>query len=192
MIEKLILKTKEEIKTMTDPYRVDIIQVFRKNNNTSLTVKDISNELNEPHGKIYYHIKKLEKIGALTLDHTENINGITAKYYRLNFKEMAIKHKEKDLNKELELNHTLNMISKFYDDSKNSFISNLKNVEEYEDQSFKTVKKECRLTSSNLYFTKESYEEFFKELDDLIKKYSKEQKCNEEFKKTLFLSIYSE
>lgn len=194
MKKKLILKTKEEVRIMTDPYRVDIIQVFRKNDNKPLTVKDIANALGEPHGKVYYHIKKFEKIGAIKLDHTENIKGITAKYYILDFSEIAIEYKCKsDMSEDVELNHTLNMISKFYDDSKNAFVNYVKKVKEYKSkEDLKEGEKTSHLTSNNLYFTKDSYEEFLKEIDILIEKYKIETKAANEFKKTIFLSVYSE
>lgn len=194
MIKRLQLKTKEDVKIMTDPYRVDIIQVFRKNNNTPLTVKEIADALDEPHGKVYYHVKKLEKIGAIKLEYTKNINGITAKYYILDFEEIDIKYKSKDgTSDEIELNHTLSMISKYYDDSKNAFIEYVKKTKEYESaDKLKPGEKTSTLTSTNMYFTKDSYEQFSRELRELIDKYGDEKKELDEFKKTMFISVYSE
>lgn len=192
MKEKLILKTNDEIRTMTDPYRIDIVQIFRKNNNIPLTVKDIADALGEPHGKVYYHIKKLEKIGALALDHTKSINGIIAKYYKLDFKELSIEN-DSDVRREIELNQSLNMVAKFYDDSKNAFIKYIKTMDsEKRNHERKQGEKESFLTCNTLYFTQQSYIKFSEELKELISKYEIETKDENEYKKTIFLSIYSE
>ncbi|MCL2868352.1 MAG: helix-turn-helix domain-containing protein [Candidatus Bathyarchaeota archaeon] len=54
---------------------------------TTLTEKEmypleIARHLNEHEQKIYYHIKKLEKAGAITIQRKENKKGATAKYYK--------------------------------------------------------------------------------------------------------------
>lgn len=46
-----------------------------------MTVKEIADELGEVPAKVYYHVKKLEAIQVLYVEHTRLVNGIVAKYY---------------------------------------------------------------------------------------------------------------
>lgn len=46
------------------------------------TVKQIADKLGEVPANIHYHVKKLEKSNIVSLDHTEEIRGIIAKYYK--------------------------------------------------------------------------------------------------------------
>lgn len=88
-----VLTTTEEIKIYSDPYRLRILHVFRRFGKPA-TVKEIADELGEIPAKVYYHVKKLEKIGLLTLVETKEINGIVAKYYAVFSGEINIGQKQ--------------------------------------------------------------------------------------------------
>lgn len=194
MIDKLVLKTQEEIRTMTDPYRIDIIQILKKNK--VLTVKEIAEILNQPHGKVYYHVQKLFKLGALYIEHTEKINGIVAKYYALNFKSMEIQSQSDELNASVKLSHASTMVNKFYEDSKKEFLDYIQHAPEFREKlGGKLEDHKGQLDSvlqlTELYFTEDTYEPFIKELNSLIDKYTMEQKVEGEFVKSLFLTIHN-
>ncbi len=55
----------------------------------AMTPKQMSNELGIFPSAVTSHIKKLETLGVLRLDHTKQINGITAKYCALEYVEIA-------------------------------------------------------------------------------------------------------
>ncbi len=76
-----VLKTTEEIKAISDPYRFKIIATFSSFVDGA-TASQIAEKLGEVPSKVYYHIKKLEKAGILEVVNTEIINGIVAKYYK--------------------------------------------------------------------------------------------------------------
>lgn len=185
----LVLKTRDEIRTMTDPYRVDIMQIFRKNKCQPMTVKQVADALGEPHGKVYYHIKKMLKIDALELVKTEKINGIIAKYYRLNFAEIAIE-KDEMMNDDTQARmHANVLVSKMFDDSKSTFLSQSdlftkENIIEGEDQS--------HLSATTLTFDSESSKAFQAELMALIEKYESVEKTEKTFDKTFFFALYTE
>ena len=77
-----VLKTPEEIKIFTDPYRMEIIKAYGASDKP-LTVTQVANNMGEVPAKVHYHLKKLLSIEILKLDHIEIIKGINAKYYRL-------------------------------------------------------------------------------------------------------------
>jgi DNA-binding transcriptional ArsR family regulator len=187
-MKELIVRTKEEIRTMTDPYRVDIIQVFRHHNNDPMTVKQIAVALDEPHGKVYYHVKKLLKVKALRLEREEKINGITAKYYVLDFEKLSFGKDHEDYDETLLRNHSNMMVSKFFDDSKKGFIDHLTNMDV---EDLLPGEENSYVSSSNLYLNEKNVLEFQDELMNLIEKYA-DPKCEHDFVKTIFYAIYSE
>jgi len=196
-MDKLILTTQEEIRLMTDPYRIDIIQILRKHKDVPLTVKDIAQILHEPHGKVYYHVQKLFKFGALRIERTEKINGIVAKYYMLNFNTMEIQSNREGIHNEVSLNHAMTMINKFYDDSKKEFLNYVKNAPKHRtnlelDRMEHPGKIDSTLQSTSLFFTEESYASFMKTLNELINDHTQETKVEGEFEKSIFLTIYNE
>jgi len=203
MIEKLILKSREEIKIMTDPYRMEIINIM-KNHSSPMTVKEIAEKMGEPHGKVYYHIKKFEKIQAVVIHHTKNIKGITAKYYAINFKELVIapSYGDSELSADFAMNQTLNMVSSYYDSSKKDFLSfykkllveaNRKDLSPEEEAALKKKDdpyKTATLQNSVLYFTAEEFKSFNEDLKTLIDKYDNDD-TTKPYKKELFISLYS-
>ena len=87
------LKTLEEIRAISDPYRYKILNCFYKIGEP-ITVKQLADELGEVPAKVHYHVKKMEKAGLLTLVHTKEINGIIAKYYEPTARHFRIEGKE--------------------------------------------------------------------------------------------------
>lgn len=193
--KKLVLETLEEIRTVTDPYRFDIIQIFRKNSNKPMNVKEVASKMGEAHGKVYYHIKKLEKVGALKIDHTESKNGIIAKYYVLDFSEIDIQRKhtnDENENDDVEINQTINVVSKLYDESKNAFIGFIRKSKEIDKKDLKDGEKSNHLMNSTLYFTASKYQKFIEEIEELMEKYAEETGDKDEYKKSALISIHSE
>jgi len=204
MIEKLILRSREEIKIMTDPYRVEIINIM-KNHVLPMTVKEIAEKMGDPHGKVYYHIKKFEKIDAVVIHHTKNIKGITAKYYALNFKELIFSPSasgDPELSADFAINQSLNMVASFYDSSKKDFLNFYKNLlteanrkdlspkEKEELDKKDDPNKYGILENSVLHFTAEEYENFIQDLKSLISKYDNND-TTKPYKKNLFFTLYS-
>ncbi len=82
MKNDLVLKTLKEIRAFQDPYRQQIIKVYERSNKP-MTAKQVADMLGEPPSKVHYHVKVLEKFSFLSLDHTETINGIVARYMKI-------------------------------------------------------------------------------------------------------------
>ena len=77
--ELLRITTLEQLKAISDPLRIDVIELLT---HEALTVKQIASKLNQPPTKLYYHVSELEDAGFVTLVGTRVKSGIIEKYYR--------------------------------------------------------------------------------------------------------------
>ena len=75
----------ETLKVISDPLRLNIIQVIKDINISGAlcSVKQVSERLDIPPAKLYYHVKLLEKHGFLEVTETRIVSGIVEKLYRL-------------------------------------------------------------------------------------------------------------
>lgn len=126
MEEKIILTTLEEIKAFSDPFRYKIMMSFYKIKEPA-TVKEIAVAMNEVPANVYYHVKKLEKVGILKLMYTKEIKGIIAKYYEPTAATFDIEFPSElaDSSKKLLLAESQLMLAQLYDESKNIFLEHL-------------------------------------------------------------------
>jgi predicted transcriptional regulator len=76
--EVLVVNSLEQIKALSSPYRIKIIETF---DNKPASAKDISSRMGEPHGRVNYHIKTLAKVGILKLVDVSVKQGVVEKYY---------------------------------------------------------------------------------------------------------------
>lgn len=76
--EVLVVKSLEQIKALSSPYRIRILEAF---DNKPASAKDISKRLGEPHGRVNYHIKTLAGVGILKLVDVHVKQGVLEKYY---------------------------------------------------------------------------------------------------------------
>jgi len=107
----LVLRDIEEIKAVSHPYRLEIMEAF---DNEPLSAKQLSEILGEPHAKVNYHIKTLLAAGILELVEERVKSGIIEKYYLPKAKMVVID--KSILNKSMENNdsevtQTLNQAS---------------------------------------------------------------------------------
>lgn len=78
MKDIMVLRDLEEIKAISHPYRLEILEAF---DGEPLSAKQLSEILGEPHAKINYHIKNLVSVGILELVEEKVKSGIIEKYY---------------------------------------------------------------------------------------------------------------
>ncbi|AJS59255.1 winged helix-turn-helix domain-containing protein [Paenibacillus sp. IHBB 10380] len=173
-----ILRTLEEIRIYSDPYRMDIMGEFQKIDRPA-TIKEIADIMGEVPAKVYYHAKKLISIDLLTLDHTKQINGITAKYYQpfqggVSIVRSEIHHSEQHVF----LSEAQKLLEDIYTKSKNKFIS-LSNI----DNPY------GKLENSEVYLTSEEAKEFFEWINQFHMKHHKKDAHKEQEKYDVFTSI---
>ncbi|EES71648.1 hypothetical protein POTG_03757 [Paenibacillus sp. oral taxon 786 str. D14] len=143
------LKTLEDIRIYSDPYRLQILDTFKQLNRPA-TMKEVADKMGEVPAKVYYHAKKLESIGLLQLVDTKIINGITAKYYEPY--EGAIQIKKSyfdDSMRQVALTETEKLLSNLYDESKKRFL-----------KASRSQTSSGQLTTDHVYLTPQEAKEF--------------------------------
>jgi len=167
MDEKIrIISTDEELKIFNDPYRMKIINTYKRYG-VPLTVKQCADYMGEVPSKVYYHVKKLLSIKILALDHIEVINGINAKYYYLPKKAFTIKLKDKETEKLYsQLNEVESLVANLIDNFKKDFFNSSNKAIESKAQhpsDFGFV------SATEIYLSENEYDElsdFFEKLGD--------------------------
>lgn len=89
MPKSITITNEADIKLLSDPYRIRILDTF-KSFGRSATVKQVADRLGDTSAKVTFHVKKLIGLGLLTLDHTEMVNGIVAKFYQLEYETIHV------------------------------------------------------------------------------------------------------
>lgn len=101
MSEMIILKTKKDLDIFMNPSRQGILRELARAGE-AVTPKYLSDRLKISPSSIQFHIKKLEELGLVILDHTEMIRGIQAKFYRKTDADVSIYGSETDYREERE------------------------------------------------------------------------------------------
>lgn len=158
-----MLKTIEEIRIFSDPYRMKILNQFYKATEPR-TIKEIADQLGEVPAKVYYHARKLESIGLLQLMETRLINGITAKYYKAFEGSVQVRRDDVDESiKTVFASEAQKLVARLFDDSKQKYL----------DHQQSDKKRIGTVTNSDLYLTKEEADAFLKQLDEFIRQHGK-------------------
>lgn len=172
------LTTIEEIKVYSDPYRLKILLLVRRNN-APMTVKQIADKMNEVPAKVYYHVKKMEKVGILEIVKTEQINGIIAKYYSVAAESFNIENSYiDDVSKKIFNDEVTKVISQGFDEARDIYLEQLKHIN-LEKKDSKTG----TFTLSDLEIEEDEIQEFRKDILKVVSKY--EKKKNESSKKCM-------
>lgn len=179
-MDTITLKTVDEIRIYSDPYRMDIMLEFQKIDRPA-TVKEIADIMGEVPAKVYYHAKKLISIGVLILDHTQQINGITAKYYKAFQGGISVKRSEVEGPIENVLSETQKLLSDLYDKNKQRFLSRVGIDNSY-----------GNINNQSVYLTPEAAEQFFEMITVFFEKHAKPQHLIDEEKFEIFTSIIKE
>ncbi len=173
IMKKIItLTTPEQIKTFSDPYRVQIMFSYKKFNRPA-TVKEIADSMGETPAKVHYHVKKMLQAGILKLSHTKEIKGIIAKYYELTADSFSIEcDKTNPQITKLFKNELQRTISSIYDESKRIVLNAIENIENIQKENENDNDSTSDFTLSNIYLTDEEA----KELRRIIKEFSDKDK----------------
>ncbi|ASS69271.1 helix-turn-helix transcriptional regulator [Paenibacillus sp. RUD330] len=156
-----------------------IMNFFHKSDHPA-TIKEIADRMGEVPAKVYYHARKLERIGLLELVDTKQINGITAKYYRAYEGTVSISRDEVDDQsiKEIFRSESQKLASHMFDSAK----------EKYLDSAEKGRKRAGTISNSDVFLTKEEAEEFLKIAIEFAQTHSKRSRSEQE-EYHLFLSL---
>jgi DNA-binding Lrp family transcriptional regulator len=184
MDEVKVLSTVEEIKAFSDMFRFKILNTFYSLGKPS-TVKQIADSINETPAKVHYHVKKMEKVNILKLVYTEEINGIVAKYYEPTAKGFNIQHKDgiSEVHEKLIKSETERVISEIYNNSRQTFINQIRKGTK------DNLKSLSRVSSGDLYLTKEEMENFVEYIMDYFTSHELNLEATNKEKYHYFFSI---
>ncbi len=85
--EILRITTLEQLKAISDPLRMEILEIVA---GEARTVKQMADKLSQPATKLYYHVSELEAAGFVKLVGTRVKSGIIEKYYRITAESMQV------------------------------------------------------------------------------------------------------
>lgn len=80
-MEIVNLDTREKQNAFMNPARQDILRLLQLAGRP-MTPKELADKMGISASSVTFHIKKLVELGVAALDHTEQIRGITARYYK--------------------------------------------------------------------------------------------------------------
>lgn len=166
MEKSKILSTIEQVKAISDPYKIRILKTMGDINKPA-TVKQIADCLAQVPANVYYHVKKMEKLGILELIYTKEINGIIAKYYSTTAENFEVKCDDDidDAYKSVMLGETQRMVAEYYKSSKNVFLEQISLITKDD------KKTESRIITTDLYFTDKQKEDFSKYIEEFVAKH---------------------
>lgn len=78
-----VLRDVTELKAVSDPLRIRILDTLQAGKDRSWTVKEIAAALGEPATKLYHHIKQLEQVDLVRDVETRVVSGIVEHRYRI-------------------------------------------------------------------------------------------------------------
>ena len=186
MIKNKTLKTIEEIKAFSDPYRLKILNHLYMLG-IPATVKQIADSMGEVPANVHYHMKKLEKFGIVTMVDTKIINGIVAKYYEpsafaFNIVDKTLSDNSKKVYKaELE-----KFIDECFNKAETIFIDQLR--KQVDNKNVEGIPK-CMLSEDYIYMTKEEADIFKQYITDFVQQHSKKDSSKDKDKYHVFSSI---
>jgi len=179
--ESKTLNTVEEIKIYSDPYRLRILKTFLDFGRPA-TVKEVADRMGEVPAKVYYHVKKLESIGLVSIDHTEIINGIVAKYYDSYSGQIEIKAAEIEPEmRSVYWSNVRRLIAEQFDQTKETFLNRVNGDGDT-----------GRFMQNILYMNPEEAEELFRQVQKLFEPYERKRSGEEVKAYDLFLALGAE
>lgn len=81
MPKEITITTRKQLDIYMNPQRQRLLKIMDIKGEP-MTPKQISNILEISPSSVTFHLKKLEELGLVELDHTEMMKGICAKYYK--------------------------------------------------------------------------------------------------------------
>lgn len=82
MCLEITITTRKQLEIYMNPQRQRLLKILELNG-APMTPKQLSLRLDISPSSVTHHLKKLEQLGLVKVDHTERIHGIQASFYRL-------------------------------------------------------------------------------------------------------------
>jgi DNA-binding MarR family transcriptional regulator len=165
---EIVIKTDKELKIFMSPIRQKIIR-FMRIEGKSITAKYIADKLNMSPPSAQHHIKQLESLNIIEFDHSEVINGITAKYLKLTDKNISFgQNIDDDLSLERDV-LAKNILNEIY----NGYEKTITNMRPVLIEEFNKDNKFADFLSGVVHLTEEESKELYFMINDFLEKHSK-------------------
>lgn len=158
MKDSITLKTMSEIKIISNPIRMKVLRNYYTLGKPA-TVKQMAVFMGEVPANIHYHVKKLVEINVLELHHTENVNGITAKFYLPVAKSIKIEDEDNTITDGY-INEKEIIVSNIFDEGKKEFLSALRELNSDDEKG--------TLFATKVALTEEEYTKVVDYIHDLV------------------------
>lgn len=87
--QPIVLRTDAELKIFSDPLRQRILWKLAERN-TPMTAKMVADALGIAPSSAGHHLRRLESLGAVEIDHRETVRGIVATFYRMSARPVSV------------------------------------------------------------------------------------------------------
>ena len=174
--EEIRITDLETLKVISDPLRVRILERIglASDSGELTTVKQLSEFLDIPQTKLYYHIKLLEKHNLINVAETRVVSGIIEKHYQIRARRIRA---DLDISKHTNLDHdegmalTLTSITTMFDNAynniKKSFQHRLQETEPGDDETATMLSSQAMLQLSP-----EQAEDFIAKVNELVNEFA--------------------
>lgn len=166
-----IIKDLETLKVITDPLRIQIIEVLGEE---PQTVKYVADKLGLTSNRLYYHFNMLESAGLIQVVRTQTINNIIEKFYWLVAKEFMVDQDIVKANPGIVTEDISRMIVAALDATKEDIIRSmgaLKNIFNEEDgeesNDITVIRSKKRLSSKDIEKLSKQFKELLEEFQNL-------------------------
>lgn len=117
--KKIVLSTQEQLRIFMSPQRQKVLRIMNLSGNP-MTAKEVADQMELSASSAQLHIRKLIQLGVVEKDHTANIRGITATYYRLVNADVNIGlQKDDELSQERDV-VTQNLLMRVYENGRDT------------------------------------------------------------------------
>lgn len=163
MKDVLVMEDLDQIKCISQPYRIQIIEAF---DGQPATAKMISDALGEPHAKINYHIKEMLKHEILVLVEEVVKLGVVEKYYEPVAKRYVVHSASMQLG-DREVQNSLNQYRMTIFDACSKVFYKAMEQEKLDAAIKMTLVNDCYLTKAEIEAMQEELRKVFETYSDL-------------------------
>jgi Mn-dependent DtxR family transcriptional regulator len=167
-----IASSEEELQILSSPQRQRIIKILQSEG-IPLHGKEIGDRLGIKAASAHHHIKKLEKIGVIEQSHTQVINGITARYYKVLVDSFVLSEDFFDASDDKLIKQKMLLIHNTFNTNRDAFIRSLhQSLQKEQTGDVGEIGLHLAL-DYRLYLTEDDVKAVKKDIDQLFARYTK-------------------
>lgn len=166
----LLASSEEDMKVLSSPQRQRIFKILQSEG-VPMHGKEIGDRLGIKAASAHFHLKKLEKIGAVKQSHTRVINGITARYYEVSVDSVILGEDFLEATDDSFTKQKMLLIHNTFNANRDAFIRSLHQTIQQKQTGDPGEKRLHLLLDFKLYLSAEDAELLQKDMEELFSKY---------------------